>query len=258
MALPAEADLCWTGPEWLLSIVARYSTDVVSNFLMLIWRCWNVRNAVLQAGEPISVAGSVAFLTRYLSSLSNIRQQAAPPTKKGKQKQFAEKDPGAIAVEPKGDCRWVPPDGDDIKVNVDGAFFTETGKAALGVIIRDRQGQHLLSAWRCLSHCRDAEEAEALACLEGVRLASKWPDRRVVLESDCITVVAKLHAGAKDRSLLAPIIHDTLQNAGMLKEVAFTKVGREQNKVAHELAHLAIRLNECRVSHTSPLRVFTL
>lgn len=50
-----------------------------------------------------------------------------------------------------------------------------------------------LTAWHILSHCKDAEEAEAEACLEGIHLAMRWPEIPMVLESDCRTVVAKFH-----------------------------------------------------------------
>lgn len=40
-------------------------------------------------------------------------------------------------------------------------------------------------AWRKLFHCNDAEEAEAIACLEAVRLAERWEDAEILLESDC-------------------------------------------------------------------------
>jgi hypothetical protein len=61
VALAAETDLRNTGPDLLLVLLARYDQDLVSNFLMLIWRCWNVRNSVLQlqAGERISIAASL-------------------------------------------------------------------------------------------------------------------------------------------------------------------------------------------------------
>ena len=39
----------------------------------------------------------------------------------------------------------------------------------MGVVIRDWKGSLKLTAWRILSHCRDAEEDEAVACLEGVQ-----------------------------------------------------------------------------------------
>lgn len=39
----------------------------------------------------------------------------------------------------------------------------------------------LLMAWGVLFHCRNAEEIEAHASLDGVRLAGSWPDIGVML-----------------------------------------------------------------------------
>jgi hypothetical protein len=74
LKLPAEIHIQNTDPEWILSILDRYDEHTNTNFLMLIWRCWMVRNGVLKAGEGISIAGSIAFLTRYCSELSLVRQ----------------------------------------------------------------------------------------------------------------------------------------------------------------------------------------
>ncbi|GJN06082.1 hypothetical protein PR202_ga23770 [Eleusine coracana subsp. coracana] len=79
---------------------------------------------------------------------------------------------------------------------------TKPGAAGIGVIIRDHLGQPLLTASRVLFHCSDAEEAEAAACLDGVRLTERLPDRAIVLESDCASVVSKVRAAGQDRSLI--------------------------------------------------------
>jgi hypothetical protein len=84
--LTSEETLRNTGPEWLLAILSRYDPVSISNFFMLIWRCWNVRNKVTQAGESISIQGSVNFLNRYISSLNEIRQQVVAYDDRGKQK----------------------------------------------------------------------------------------------------------------------------------------------------------------------------
>ncbi|GJN01752.1 hypothetical protein PR202_ga19043 [Eleusine coracana subsp. coracana] len=104
--------------------------------------------------------------------------------------------------------RWVPPAVGVLKINVDGAFDHESGAAGVGVIIRDDQGQPLLTANRVLLHCRNAEEAEAAACLEGVRQAERWPDCPLILESDCATAIEKIKQDGRDRSPISFLIHD--------------------------------------------------
>jgi hypothetical protein len=54
----------------------------------------------------------------------------------------------------------------------------------------------------------EAKEAEAIACLEGVHLAMRWPEIPMILESDCQTVVAKFHTKGRDRSAMASFRRD--------------------------------------------------
>ena len=68
-ALPAEEDLVFTGPDWLLVLMCRFTAEVNANLLMLLWRIWSVRNSVLRAGQKVSVEESIVFLTRYMDSL---------------------------------------------------------------------------------------------------------------------------------------------------------------------------------------------
>jgi ribonuclease HI len=88
-----------------------------------------------------------------------------------------------------------------LKINVDGAFIPSSGIAVVGVVIRDHAGQAKLASWRVLLYCRDAEEAEAAACSEGITLAARWPETHMVLETDCAVVAAKLKNIVQDRSV---------------------------------------------------------
>ncbi|KAF8661039.1 hypothetical protein HU200_057134 [Digitaria exilis] len=221
--LPEEDDLIYTGPDWLLLILDRYGEQTRVNFLMLIWHCWSVRNGVLMAGERISIEGSLIFLSRYITSLLQIRQQVPASDDRSKQKQLHK--------------RWTPPADSKLKINVDGASIVETGEAAAGIAIRDQEGKPLLMSCRRLAHCRDAEEAEALACLEGVKMGARCN----------VSVIEKLKVEGVDRSVVAPILLDTLHEKAHLRSLVFVKIGREQNKVAHELAHLGVRSGVCQV-----------
>lgn len=61
-----------------------------------------------------------------------------------------------------------------MKLNVDGSFVDQIGEAGVGMIIKNHEGEVILIAWRVLFRCASVDEAEALACLEGLRLASQW------------------------------------------------------------------------------------
>ncbi|TVU05003.1 hypothetical protein EJB05_48150, partial [Eragrostis curvula] len=174
-----------------------HSAEINANLLMVLWRVWNVTNGVLQAGEKISIGDSVEFLKRYMAALLQIRQQEPVPDDKGKKSLFSQKlcsMPRAITT----DKRWVPPDKNVLKINVDGAFMESSSAAAVGVVIRDNTGSPLLTAWRILFYCRDAEEVEITACLEGIKLAARWDDREFILETDCASAVHLLRASESE------------------------------------------------------------
>ena len=97
--------------------------------------------------------------------------------------------------------KWTTPSTGMMKINVDGAFIPSSGIAAVGVVIRDHLGQTKLASWHLHRHCRDAEEAEAIACHEGNVLAARWPDVPMMLETDYAVVAAKLKNNGQDRSI---------------------------------------------------------
>jgi hypothetical protein len=64
-------------------------------------------------------------------------------------------------------------------------------------------------AWSTISRCRVAQEAEALALLEGVKLAEQWPgDTRVEFKSDCANLVQMTADLGMDRSVILAVVTD--------------------------------------------------
>jgi hypothetical protein len=57
------------------------------------------------------------------------------------------------------------------------------------VVIRDHSGCVLSSACTPLERCQDAEEAEALAALQGIKIASELRLQKVIFELNCASVV---------------------------------------------------------------------
>jgi hypothetical protein len=158
---------------------------------LCFWRICSERNSVLHARKKISVEGFVVFLTRYMDSLLQCQHITLQTDSKGKS--------GALVgskwlaeVARQAQQKWVPPPPGMLKINVDGAFISSSGTAAVGVVIRDHNGQVKLASWRLLHYCRDAEEAKVVAYCEGIALAARWPDGPMVLETDSAVVAAKL------------------------------------------------------------------
>jgi ribonuclease HI len=126
-----------------------------------------------------------------------------------------------------------------LKKQEDFGAFEESGRAGVGVVIRDHQGTVLLSGWKVIFNVVSADEVEALACLEGIRLAANWERKRAVLESDCETMIKSLNKYHNGRSSLCFIFSDILDFASLLPDLKFQALKRERNQVAHELTQLA-------------------
>ena len=123
---------------------------------------------------------------------------------------------------------------------VDGSFAQQDGRAGVGVIARDSRGQVILTAWRVLFRCQDADKAEAWACLEGFRLAAQWIQDPVIVESDCARIVQAMKE-KEDRSAASFILLEARDQARMLSQWQVAKVKRECNIVANDLDNLARR-----------------
>jgi len=60
--IPEDDDLNFSGPEWLLILLDKYTEVEVANLLMVMWRSWFVRNRITRSGKQVSVDDSVQFL----------------------------------------------------------------------------------------------------------------------------------------------------------------------------------------------------
>ena len=80
----------------------------------------------------------------------------------------------------------------------------------------------------------DLEMAEAMACREGMALASDLVLQKFKLASDCLNVVRNLQGTAM--GAYGHIIREIKASAEDFTEVRFTHEGREANGDAHRLA----------------------
>ena len=68
-------------------------------------------------------------------------------------------------------------------------------------MIRYSPGVPIICAWKAFFDVMNAEEAEALACLEGVRLATEWTRSKTIIKFDCSSVIQAACCPGVDKSL---------------------------------------------------------
>jgi hypothetical protein len=71
--MPLEDTFRDTGPEWFLAVLDSASTEEVADLAMVLWRTWEVRNKITQAGAPLSIDDSVLYLSNLGKSLNELK-----------------------------------------------------------------------------------------------------------------------------------------------------------------------------------------
>ena len=206
-----------------------------------------MRNCLTHDAEKLSIEGSVRFLTKYWTELCNVQQKSSVYDTNGKSPIADSLIAGKQSKKRKEPTKWQKPDAGWIKINVDGAYDDNTREGGIGIVIRDDMMAIKLTAWKHIVRAEDAEEVEALACVEGMKLAQEWCPARAIVAIDCASVVALLQQHEDQRSRLKFIVDEAKAAGDELPEWTVIHTKRESNRVAHELAQLAKRTRHSAV-----------
>ena len=127
------------------------------------------------------------------------------------------------------------PEAGRVKVNTDAAFAYGDSTGHWGAIIRNHTGDIITSAWSPTDRCQSAEEAEAIAALEGIRLSINL-NLPVILECNCQSVVTALNSNSSGRSQASLVHAEAAQVIKNLIRFKVQHVPRSANCSAHTLA----------------------
>ncbi|KAM0856125.1 hypothetical protein ACQ4PT_049318 [Festuca glaucescens] len=143
--------------------------------------------------------------------------------------------------------QWKPPEENKLKISVEAGFFAESGEAVAGTVIRDHMGTIVAAASTVLGRCSDVEKAEATAIWTGLKLAINHNLEPDILESDCAVAIAAVNSNEVNLSANWHIYNNIDLLKRVLSNCIFSKVGRNDNGAAHDLACWAKRTKENNV-----------
>jgi hypothetical protein len=174
-----------TGKDWLLVLLDNTKKSMHQAILLTLWRSWELRNDIYHKNGKSTIDQSVRFLISYANTWNSNPSstgQLVLTDEKGKTP--------IIDIDEAGNCKkkkederkscWEPPPHGWLKVNVDGYFIADTEIGSTGVVIRDHSGHAVLAGGAVLTRCSSAEETEAIALLEGARMAKNWTRAPVI------------------------------------------------------------------------------
>jgi hypothetical protein len=188
----------FTSPRvWTLDFLDRCNDMEATAMLVTLWHIWDARNSAREGDQmvhPRVVADKVLACIQmiathlYKPSISHRRETNSSV------------------------LRWSPPPFGTVLINVDAAICSESRRMGVGVVIRDHNGQCLAACSEYITEVTSPEFAEALALRRAVSFAQDEGFGRIIINSDCLSVVNRVNAMEQDRSLIGPVIHDIPTN----------------------------------------------
>ena len=134
-----------------------------------------------------------------------------------------------------------------MKINFDGAFFSELNQSDVGVVIRDNIGAMLASCSKKLHQAYKPDEVEALVALKVVTLARDLGFQKAILEGDSLSLIKALKSTNDSLSPIHLLVDDVKWVASSFERLVYSYVKRNNNRVAHSLAKNALCIPDLQV-----------
>jgi hypothetical protein len=105
-----------------------------------------------------------------------------------------------------------------------------------GAVVRDHHGAFVLSCSEGLAGLPVPEMAEAVAVRAALLMSRDHGFRKVILVSDCLSLINRISSSVKDRSDLGTVVGDIKSLKTDFESCCFRFSSRRSNVVAHKLA----------------------
>jgi ribonuclease HI len=157
--------------------------------------------------------------------------------------------------------KWSKPSEGFLKLNCDASFIQETMAGSWGFLIRDHDGDVVMTGQGKINNALSAFHIELIACLQGVQVVSNLGIGKLILEIDALNVQQAVQAQG----------FDILPEGGLIEELksltwfnfnvfVYNFLGRDGNRAAHALAGLGYSCieGEALITSTIPDDVFVI
>jgi ribonuclease HI len=201
--------------EAMLSFSAEKSATIAT----LLWCWWCERNSVRE-GKCGRTSEDLAWTVKIQADEFLKLKEVAPKTNTE----------GLLK-------RWVAPDEDWIKVNIDGSFKPNELSGGWGAVFRDADGDVIACSAGFIPNLQNALQAEVLAAEHALKIAQAFGMGNVCLETDALLLKNALEDNRVDLSCVGIVIERIKAYACCnFSAVKILYCPRTCNQVAHALA----------------------
>ena len=224
MALPFEIAKSWSFLDVVEQLKSCEETrpSILERVIAVCWGIWKNRNELRTGGK-----GKSGRTIRR--SAMNLVDEFRTTNEPGND--------GQVDVTPT--VSWQPPSCGYYKINTDGAVFSSSKQAGVGVIIRDGAGEVVATLSKKWNYPLGAIEAEAKAMEAGVIFAHDVGIRDAELETDSLEIINALRGHSTPPASVVNVVAGTLNHASLFRQWKFSHIKRQGNVPAHVLAQHA-------------------
>lgn len=104
--------------------------------------------------------------------------------------------------------KWKPPPEEFVKINLDGAYYPESGMGGWGYIARAPDGDILFAAAGPLCNLSEPLQAKSNAFLKAVDLSENFGMGKVIFEIDCLNLKQTVCSDASERATLGALFRE--------------------------------------------------
>jgi hypothetical protein len=154
--------------QWLFTMMETLKHDEFIQVVVTLWALWYARRRLIHEGEQQSPLSTFLFARRFIEDLALAPKQTAV---KPVARQAAQN-------------RWIPPDDDQAKINVDTALARSGMGGALAAVCRNADGMFMGASALTVVGGLSPTTLEAMSCREGLSLAQDLGLPRICIASD--------------------------------------------------------------------------
>ncbi|XP_040998224.1 uncharacterized protein LOC121244278 [Juglans microcarpa x Juglans regia] len=143
--------------------------------------------------------------------------------------------------------KWKKPGVFKVKANWDAALDMEAKRMGMGIVIRDEEGEVLVSVCDVRNHVDHPAIAESWALWKALEICNKLALSRVTFEGDAVVVINGINREVEDQSCMGHITEDIKQVFKAKRDWNIRFVPKDGNKVAHMLAKYVLELGEEKI-----------
>jgi hypothetical protein len=206
---------------WVLDFFNRCSDVEATVVMVVLWHIWDARNKAREGDTLVHPRTTAAKAKAYIEMILNNLYKTAPTYR---------------CESSSSRAKWTPPPEGTVLINVDAAIFATSRRMGAGVVARNHDGSFLAACGERYDEVVVPEIAEAIAVRRALLFAQEEEFSKIIIASDCLSVIQRIKSGEVDRSLYGPVIEDIKLMSRGFGTCEFCHVYRVTNVAAHLLA----------------------